>query len=61
VKVMSPAPVPPGDIKRRHFEAMVEIVIGEAGVGVEPTRRGFADLGLPTWLPRRSRCEGGLE
>ena len=25
----------------------------EAEVGVEPTRRGFADLGLPTWLLRR--------
>ena len=27
----------------------------EAGVGVEPTRSGFADRGLPTWLPRRYR------
>lgn len=28
----------------------------EARVGIEPTHRGFADLGLTTWLPRRS-CE----
>src|SRR5271154_408318 len=36
------------------------LFIREAGVGVEPTHRGFADLGLPTWLPRRARCEGVL-
>jgi hypothetical protein len=25
----------------------------EAGAGIEPANRGFADLGLTTWLPRR--------
>ena len=29
------------------------IRVNEAEVGVEPTHRGFADLGLPTWLLRR--------
>ena len=24
----------------------------EAGAGIEPANRGFADLGLTTWLPR---------
>jgi hypothetical protein len=25
----------------------------KAGAGIEPANRGFADLGLTTWLPRR--------
>jgi hypothetical protein len=25
----------------------------EAGAGIEPANRGFADLGLTTWLPRQ--------
>ena len=25
----------------------------EAGAGIEPANRGFADPGLTTWLPRR--------
>ncbi len=29
--------------------------MGEAGAGIEPANRGFADLGLTTWLPRRMR------
>jgi hypothetical protein len=29
----------------------------EARVGIEPTHRGFADLGLTTWLPRLSFYE----
>ena len=24
----------------------------EAGAGIEPAHSGFADRGLPTWLPR---------
>jgi hypothetical protein len=31
----------------------------EAGAGIEPANRGFADLGLTTWLPRR-RKDGKL-
>ena len=27
----------------------------EAGAGIEPANRGFADLGLTTWLPRQMR------
>jgi hypothetical protein len=26
----------------------------EAGVGIEPTHRGFADLRLPTWQTRHT-------
>ncbi len=35
---------------RRYFMTYVE-----AGAGIEPANRGFADLGLTTWLPRRMR------
>ena len=28
---------------------------GEAGAGIEPANRGFADPDLTTWLPRRNR------
>jgi hypothetical protein len=27
----------------------------EAGAGIEPANRGFADLDLTTWLPRRAK------
>ena len=36
---------------------MVEIL--EARVGIEPTHKGFADLSLTTWVPRRG--DGRLE
>jgi hypothetical protein len=29
----------------------------EAGAGIEPANRGFADLGLTTWLPRQTEGE----
>ena len=29
--------------------------LGEAGAGIEPANRGFADPDLTTWLPRRVR------
>ena len=31
----------------------------EARVGIEPTHKGFADLSLTTWVPRRA--DKGLE
>ena len=30
--------------------------LGEAGAGIEPANRGFADPDLTTWLPRRLRA-----
>jgi hypothetical protein len=32
---------------------MQTVEILEARVGIEPTRKGFADLSLTTWVPRR--------
>jgi hypothetical protein len=29
--------------------------VREAGAGIEPANRGFADLDLTTWLPRRAK------
>ena len=32
----------------------------EAGAGIEPANRGFADPDLTTWLPRRLKANGRL-
>src|SRR4051794_37538597 len=38
----------------RAAPAAIERVLLEARAGIEPAHRGFADLGLTTWLPRRT-------
>jgi hypothetical protein len=39
----------------RGFGGAFPVVKMEARVGIEPTNEGFADLSLPTWVPRLGR------
>ena len=40
------------EILKRH---RIYWKVMEARVGIEPTNEGFADLSLPTWVPRREQ------
>jgi hypothetical protein len=36
-------------------DASFVMILVEARVGIEPTRKGFADLSLTSWVPRLGR------
>lgn len=41
--------------QRSVRNASLVMILVEARVGIEPTRKGFADLSLTSWVPRLGR------